>query len=154
PVAPAEVPTSDLLGTNDFSFSATTQDPIVEPTAVPTVEPTAEPAVEPNDDGGPGLTEHPLLERLPVGILVYRLHQLLYGNRAFLEWTGYQTLDALSAAGGLGSLFIESGAEALGDAGGVGKTLTITTSEGDKIPVEGRLFSVPWDGEVALVLML
>ena len=138
PVAPAEVPMADLLGTNDFSFPAVSQ----------------EPPVDPGGQVGTGLTEHPLLERLPVGILVYRLDKLLYGNRAFLEWTGYQSLEALSEAGGLGSLFIESGADTLGDAGGLGKTLTITTSQGDKIPAEGRLFSVPWDGEIALVLML
>jgi PAS domain S-box-containing protein len=102
----------------------------------------------------PHLPEHPLLERLPVGILVYRLDKLLYANRAFLEWTGYRNLEALVAAGGLDSLFIESGSSALGEATGLGKTLAITTSSGDKIPVEGRLFSVPWEGEVALVLML
>ena len=46
----------------------------------------------------------PILDRLPVGILVYRLNSLIYANRAFLEWTGYATLDALNEAGGLDSL--------------------------------------------------
>ena len=49
----------------------------------------------------------PMLDRLPIGILVYRLNNLIYANRAFLDWTGYATLDALAEAGGLDSLFIE-----------------------------------------------
>src|SRR5262249_3260984 len=86
--------------------------------------------------------------------LVYRLDKLLYANRSFLEWTEYRNLEALVAAGGLDSLFIESGSNVLSEATGPGKTLAITTNSGSKIPVEGRLFSVPWEGEVALVLML
>ena len=50
----------------------------------------------------------PILDRLPVGILVYRLNNLIYANRAFLDWTGYGSLDALAEAGGLDSLFIET----------------------------------------------
>ena len=45
---------------------------------------------------------------MPIGVLVYRLNSLIYANRAFLEWTGYSTLEALNEAGGLDSLFIES----------------------------------------------
>jgi len=96
-------------------------------------------------------TERALLDRIPVGVLVYRLDTLLYANRAFLEWTGYEHLDALAEAGGLDSLFVEGGTEPAGDGG---KTLAIATPRGDKLPVEGRLFSVPWEGETALVLML
>ena len=50
----------------------------------------------------------PILDRLPIGILVYRLNNLIYANRAFLDWTGYPTLEALAEAGGLDSLFIET----------------------------------------------
>jgi PAS domain S-box-containing protein len=108
--------------------------------------------------------ERPVLDRLPVGILVYRLDTLLYANRAFLDWTGYEHLDALAEAGGLDSLFVEGGghglgepepgAPVLGEPGGAGKSLTIATPRGDRLPVEGRLLSLPWDGESALVLVL
>ncbi len=95
----------------------------------------------------------PILDRLPIGILVYRLNNLIYANRAFLDWTGYANLQLLTEAGGLDSLFIESGKAPDGkDAGG--KTLTITTLNGNQKPVEGRLFSVPWSQESALVLMI
>ncbi len=94
----------------------------------------------------------PILERLPVGILVYRLNSLLYANRAFLDWTGYPTLEALANAGGLDSLFIDTKGE--GDTKAGGKTLTISTVAGNQKPVEGRLFSVAWHDENALVLMI
>ena len=88
--------------------------------------------------------------------LVYRLNHLIYANRAFLDWTGYPTLDALAEAGGLDSLFIETKADGIRrpKAQNGGKTLTITTPHGQQMPVEGRLFSVTWNGENALVLML
>ena len=40
----------------------------------------------------------PFLDRLPTGILVYRLNDLLYANRAFFKWAGHDKLDALSAS--------------------------------------------------------
>jgi PAS domain S-box-containing protein len=99
------------------------------------------------------LVRHPLLEKLPVGILVYRLDQLLYANNFFLEWTGYPNLEALAEAGGLDSLFIESGAHPNRGAG-PDRTLAIATNRGDRIAVEGRLHAIPWDGGTALALIL
>jgi len=95
----------------------------------------------------------PILDRLPVGILVYRLDTLLYANRAFLDWTGYPSLEALNAAGGLDALFIESKDEP-GDARNGGKALTINTGNGHRKPLDGRLYSVPWNNENALLLMI
>ena len=92
-----------------------------------------------------------LLDRLPLGVLVYRFETMLYANRTFLECVGYDSLPAFSEAGGIDSLFIESSGTS-GDSGT--QTLTITTGNGDKVPVEGRLFSVPWNGESALALVL
>jgi PAS domain S-box-containing protein len=96
-----------------------------------------------------------ILDRVPIGILVYRLSTLLYANRAFLDWTGYENLDALAESGGLDALFIEtSEAPAEGRNGNGAKALTIATVNGSQKPVEGRLFSVAWSGENALVLMI
>jgi PAS domain S-box-containing protein len=99
-------------------------------------------------------SELPIIDRLPVGILIYRLNDLVYANRAFLEWTGYSSLMALRDAGGLDSLFIESTPGAPQGNGNGGKTLTITTPTGKQMPVQGRLFSTQWAGDSALVLML
>jgi PAS domain S-box-containing protein len=119
------------------------------------IEPFVAPAPAAPREAGPREPQdaRPILDRVPVGILVYRLSTLLYANRAFLDWTGYENLDALAEAGGLDALFIEtSDAPAPGRNGA--KTLTIATVSGGQKPVEGRLFSVAWSGESALVLML
>jgi signal transduction histidine kinase len=98
--------------------------------------------------------DHPLLNRLPVGILVYRHEALLFANRAFLAWTGYPDLHALTMAGGLDALFLDAGVGALADSGEGGRRLAIATRDGDRVPVEGRLFAIDWDGESAFAVML
>jgi len=140
-------PATDDFGTEQPFIAAAPPTPLVPPA------PPAPPRR--NGNAARDTSEgRPILDRLPVGILVYRLNNLIYANRAFLDWTGYGTLDALAEAGGLDSLFIESK-----DAGGAetrngSKTLTITTVNGNQRPVEGRLFSVAWNNENALVLMI
>jgi PAS domain S-box-containing protein len=102
--------------------------------------------------------EHVLLDRIPIGVLVYRHDTPLYANRHFLEWTGYENLAAIEQAGGLNTLFAEPGADALAETGGANsfpvKSLSIVTHGGDKLPVEGRMFTVPWNGSSALALIL
>jgi signal transduction histidine kinase len=94
-----------------------------------------------------------LLDRIPVGILVYRYDSLLYANRRFLDWSGYESLEALAAAGGLEVLFAEPGAGSLSETGDA-QALTVTTRGGERVPLEGRLFAVPWEGTSALALIL
>jgi PAS domain S-box-containing protein len=101
----------------------------------------------------PAADQRPILDRLPIGVLVYRLDKLIYANRAFLDWTGYDQLHALEEAGGLDALFVEPNTDDLGASNGA-QSLTIATNQGDQVPVEARLFSSPWEGESALVLML
>jgi PAS domain S-box-containing protein len=122
----------------------------------PTVPFSAPPRAARNGDAARDTHEgRPILDRLPVGILVYRLNTLIYANRAFLDWTGYPTLEALAEAGGLDSLFIDTKTKPpAGESKNGSKTLTITTVNGKQKPVEGRLFSVAWNNENALVLMI
>ncbi len=129
--------------------SSTTDDFGAEPPP-----PVSWPAREPPRSGRDAQESRPILDRLPVGILVYRLNTLLYANHAFLNWTGYPTLDALNEAGGLESLFIESTGGSSDQARNGAKSLTIATVNGKQKPVEGRLFSAIWNGENALVLMI
>jgi PAS domain S-box-containing protein len=125
------------------------------PVPLESSEPVAAPAETPQTPkpARDTLEDRTIFERLPTGILVYRLNSLIYANRAFLDWTGYSTLDQLTEAGGLDSLFIEPKKEAAKDLGAT-KSLTIATSNGKQKPVEGRLFSVTWSGESALALMI
>jgi PAS domain S-box-containing protein len=98
-------------------------------------------------------SEPVLLDRVPIGVLVYRHDGLLYANRHFLEMSGYDSLDALAAAGGFESLFAEPAGRALTE-NGTAQSLSITKRNGDRLPVEGRMFTVPWSGASALALVL
>jgi signal transduction histidine kinase len=100
-----------------------------------------------------GVVDPSLLERIPVGVLVHRHDALIYANRHFLDLTGYDSLDALAAAGGLSSLFVDRDAGALAESGGA-QSLSIMTRRGDVVPVDGRLIAVPWNGTSALALIL
>ena len=93
------------------------------------------------------------LDRLPIGVLVYRGSRLIHANRVLLDWTGYEDLGALAATGGLERVFAEPAA-ALDQSGETGRTLAITTRAGAPLAVEGRLFSVSWGAETALMLVL
>ncbi len=117
-------------------------------------EPTSEPpaAIEPPAPEPPSATVRaigPILDRLPVGVLIYRLNDLIYANRVFLRWTGYDSVAALARAGGIESLLIGSDTVELGDEA----PFTITGSRGESVPVAGRLFSVPWEGDKAFALI-
>ena len=124
------------------------QEPIPEAPAAPAPAPRA---AAPRNGHRDVADEFAILERMPVGVLIYRLNDLIFANRAFLEWTGYGSLETLRAAGGLDSLFIEPRNNGNGDGA---KSLTISTPAGQQLPVEGKLFPVTWNGESALVLML
>jgi PAS domain S-box-containing protein len=135
--------------------SAKTGEMISDDFGAEEVSAPVEPVREPAKAGGDAQDSRPILDRLPVGILVYRLNSLLYANRAFLEWTGYPSLEALSEAGGLDSLFIDSKSKSSsGDAKSGTKSLTIATVNGKQKPVAGRLFGATWNEENALVLVI
>jgi signal transduction histidine kinase len=100
--------------------------------------------------------EPALLDRIPLGVLVYR-HDgphdaLLYANRYFLEFSGYDSLGALAATG-LDRLFAEPGADAFAQSA-TAQSLSIVARDGSRRPVEGRLFTIPWGGTPALALIL
>jgi signal transduction histidine kinase len=96
---------------------------------------------------------HALLDRVPAGILVYRETTLLHANRAFLDWSGYDALGSLAAAGGLSALFAGPGAAGLSDSDADQK-FCIVTRQGERLAVEGRLIAVPWHGGSALALIV
>ena len=126
--------------------------PFVAPAPAASETETAEPpaAAAPAAEAANELV---LLDRVPLGILVYRHDALLFANRHFLAWSGYENLAAVEAAGGLDRLFVAPGAGALAEAGGA-QSLSILTREGDALAVEGRLFTAPWNGSSALALIL
>jgi PAS domain S-box-containing protein len=151
------------------------------PPAVPAVPPPAEAAVEPPPapaelqrepmvDDGPEWLQRPeppargdsgrdraLLDLVPTGVLIYRLDRLLYANPAFLQRMGYPTLHALEQAGGLDALYVEAGVSSASSTSEAGTPVTIATtppSAEHEETTQARLFTISWDGDSALALML
>ena len=138
--------------------------PSQTPGALPSSPRTADPSVTEapvNGDVNVGAEEGlaapvvdtSLIDRIPIGVLVYRHDALIYANRHFLDWTGYDGVDALTAAGGLNSLFVEPAADVFSD-NPTALLLSIMTRQGDTLPIDGRLFTVPWNGAPAMALIL
>jgi signal transduction histidine kinase len=108
------------------------------------------------DDAPPVLAsdDPALLERMPVGILVYRHEELLFANRSALAWTGYSDLPTLRAAGGLEALFPDAEVGVLAPSDGGGERLSLVTRGRERMPVEVRLFAIRWEGEAAFAALL
>jgi signal transduction histidine kinase len=91
-----------------------------------------------------------MLDRIPTGILIYRLNGLLYANPTFLRWSGHESVERLIEAGGLDELFIEPLAAAQAPGAGI---MTVKLDRGDNLPLECELVNIVWDGEPAHALL-
>ena len=87
-----------------------------------------------------------VLNRLPLGILVFRDQQVLFANRAITEMVGYESVESLRAAG-LASVFPAAGPDQ--EAGPVNH---LVQRDGTLVPVTARLQSISWQGRPALML--
>ncbi|RWM18704.1 PAS domain S-box protein [Mesorhizobium sp.] len=94
-----------------------------------------------------------IVARLPVPLLIHSGDVLHYANHAFLELTGYDALDDLADAGGLGALFAEHYADD-GEADESDRSLKLRTRQGQEFPIDALLRSVPWRGGKALMLVV
>ncbi|MHA6729276.1 histidine kinase dimerization/phospho-acceptor domain-containing protein [Devosia sp. A369] len=117
--------------------------------AAPAAKPTTEPVPAPTRTGSlinlGGETL--VLNRLPLGILVFRDQQVLFANRAITEMVGYDSVENLRAAG-LAAVFPAAGSEG-DDAGPVNH---LVQRDGTLVPVTARLQSISWQGRPALML--
>jgi len=102
---------------------------------------------------GDSTQDKPLLERMPVGVLIYRLDHLLYANPAFLERTGFASLHALSNAGGLDALYVQQTESSASSSSESGMPLSIATGDASHAPIAARLYTITWDGEPAMALI-
>ncbi|GAA4106599.1 PAS domain S-box protein [Aminobacter aganoensis] len=92
----------------------------------------------------------PILEELPVPVLIHAGDVLHYANAEFLDLTGYGSVDELARAGGLDALFAES----YGNEPGSDHDLKLKTRGGEEFPIEAVLRSVPWQDGKALMLVV
>jgi signal transduction histidine kinase len=87
-----------------------------------------------------------VLNRLPLGILVFRDQQILFANRAITEMVGYESVEALRKAG------LEAVFPAGDDEKGAGPVNHLVQKDGTLVPVTARLQSTSWQGRPALML--
>ena len=85
-------------------------------------------------------------------MIVHRADRVLYVNRTLLDWIGMASMQELTNAGGLDRLFA-GGRGFAADDGDV-RPISIRGRGDEPIPVEARLLSTPWDGDIALVYVL
>jgi PAS domain S-box-containing protein len=95
-----------------------------------------------------------LFSKLPLPVLVYSGEALHFANSAFFELSGYASLAAIHAAGGLDVLFGDrsktDGSGAQEQAAG----MHLTRADGSGVAVNAHLQSVPWGEGKALMLAL
>lgn len=94
-----------------------------------------------------------LLDRMPAGVLIYRLDRLLYANRAFLDQVGYGDLPSLTDAGGLDALFVEPGVPAASSTSDTGTPVRVSSDRSNNPPADAALHTIVWDGDHAMALI-
>src|SRR5690606_29769697 len=120
----------------------------------------AKPDREPSSSDGPPAQVVPtpdrkLLDRLPIGIVVFRGATILFANRTLLDLLGYDSEAEFAAAGGGDTLFPDGAPNwERPDLGGSNGQLTARRKEGGQLAVEARLQAVTWADATALMVPL
>ena len=87
-----------------------------------------------------------VLNRLPIGILIFRDQDILFANRALVDLTGYESVTTLRGLG-LAAIFPSvDGAEP------AGPVTHLIRKDGEKVAVSARLNSVTWQGRPSFML--
>jgi PAS domain S-box-containing protein len=102
-------------------------------------------AAPPPSDADVGLTAS-AADQIPLAILIHAGDRLIHANAEFRRFSGYDSLEALDAAGGLDALISRREGP---DAG-----VYATRADGAQIPVAARLQSVRYEGAKLLMLTL
>ena len=87
-----------------------------------------------------------VLNRIPLGILVFRDQDIVFVNRALVDLTGHPSASAVRAAG-LSAVIPSTDGEAL-----IGPVSQLLRADGGRIAVQARLQSVSWQGRPAFML--
>lgn len=88
-----------------------------------------------------------VLNRLPLGLLVFREHSILFANRALADLLGYESTQALREAGLEGLFPDERDAERT-----IGPLSDLKGEDGEPVPVVARLQTIAWQGRTAYLL--
>ena len=87
-----------------------------------------------------------VLNRLPIGILIFRDQDILFANRALVDLTGYENATTLRGLG-LSAIFptVDGGEPA-------GPVSHLLRRDGEKIAVNARLNAITWQGRPGFML--
>jgi signal transduction histidine kinase len=154
--APSEeqAPTEDESRRNFSELRRILSDRVAAAAAVPpsepvVIDPPIEPVRQPAAVSEGALiniaAETFILNRLPLGIMVFRDQQVLFANRAFTDLVGYETIDSLRNAG-IKAIFPGDDSES------AGPVTHLMRRDGTSFPVTARLQSITWQGRPALML--
>ncbi|HVK90626.1 MAG TPA: ATP-binding protein, partial [Mycoplana sp.] len=114
------------------------------------IPPRTPPIVAPRASMDYGLTA-PVVDALPVALLIHAGDRLIHANPEFLGLTGFDSLADLERAGGLEALLDRPAAEDREHSG----TMLLRQADGiTTVPVNARLQSVRWESGTALMLAL
>lgn len=91
-----------------------------------------------------------IIERVPVGVLVFRGDRPLYLNKALLDLLSYRDLAEFDALRGLEKLFRGRAAPSFNS--GDYDTVTIMGRDGETMPVDAHLQAIDWKGEHATMV--
>ncbi|MAN76433.1 MAG: hypothetical protein CML24_04360 [Rhizobiales bacterium] len=106
-------------------------------------------SLRPQRSGGElvALSEEALvLNRLPIGILIFRDQDILFANRALVDLTGYENATTLRSLG-LSAIFptVDGGEPA-------GPVSHLLRRDGEKVAVNARLNAITWQGRPGFML--
>ncbi|MGE3993546.1 histidine kinase dimerization/phospho-acceptor domain-containing protein, partial [Pseudorhodoplanes sp.] len=96
--------------------------------------------------------QRPVLDQLPLGVLIYQGSNFLYANPVFLAFAGHRSLADFTAAGGLDSMYAEFDGSA--DEDGAQRLRIAASGSDDDHMLDGRLLRTAFGDETAMVLIL
>jgi PAS domain S-box-containing protein len=149
PLTGMEKPVSPRIDSDEFAgiddHTAVIEDDEAEDAPIP------EPPLVVTQTGESGGLTPDFVDSLPVALLIHSGDTLYHANPEFLALTGYDSLDALDAEGGIDALFA-------GDDEGFSDlpagTMMLLRNDGRLVNVTARLQSVRWQDKSALMLAL
>ncbi|TCQ12000.1 PAS/PAC sensor signal transduction histidine kinase [Rhizobium sp. PP-F2F-G36] len=142
---------------DNAALTADEETPAAEATHMPAkevLEPIAVGELGADDEAGDkdAVLSPAMIDRLESAVLIHSGDELYHANAAFLELTGYHTLQDLRVEGGIDALFVGEDEGILDVPPGA---MMMIRNDGRLVPVTARLQAIPFDDKgVALMMSL
>lgn len=87
-----------------------------------------------------------LVDSIDTSLMVSRLGEAVYLNRALLDALDYRTLEDFNAAGGLAKLFADR------ETGSANACVSVTNAHGETLTLDARIKTIDWNGGPATLM--